>query len=217
MNFFKPRLEILPDSQRAILPQLAPARKLGFTLYGGTAIALRLGHRQSIDFDFFTERPLDKAALRKTLELLESSEVIQDEAETLSVLVGGVKVSFFGGLSFGRYGEVGVTLDEVLSVASLDDLLALKIKVLFQRSESKDYLDIAALLSADVSLERGLATATQMFRPDLSPAIALKALTYFEGGDLTELSEDCKRVILQAVRSVSELPVVTQLSPSLAG
>lgn len=52
-------MDILPMAQRRLWPQLGNAPKLGFVLYGGTAIALRLGHRDSVDFDFFSERPLD--------------------------------------------------------------------------------------------------------------------------------------------------------------
>ena len=53
MNSFQPNLEILPKSQQQLWQQLKPVSELGFVLYGGTAIALQLGHRQSIDFDFF--------------------------------------------------------------------------------------------------------------------------------------------------------------------
>lgn len=60
MNRFKPRLDVLPEAQRRLWLQLAQTPRLGFVLYGGTAIALRLGHRPSIDFDFFTDKPLDR-------------------------------------------------------------------------------------------------------------------------------------------------------------
>src|SRR6185295_15501668 len=50
---FDARLDILPAAQREIWPNLSPAPGLSFVLYGGTAIALFLGHRQSVDFDFF--------------------------------------------------------------------------------------------------------------------------------------------------------------------
>jgi len=49
-GIFKPRLEILPQAQRRLWPELNNAPDLGFSLYGGTAIALRLGHRDSIDY-----------------------------------------------------------------------------------------------------------------------------------------------------------------------
>lgn len=59
-GLFKPRMEILPSAQQRLWPELRPAAELGFALYGGTAIALRLGHRHSVDFDFFSEKPLDR-------------------------------------------------------------------------------------------------------------------------------------------------------------
>ena len=57
-NAFEPKLEILPESQRRLWPELVDVPK-SFTLYGGTAIALRLGHRQSVDFDFFGSEAFD--------------------------------------------------------------------------------------------------------------------------------------------------------------
>ena len=60
-ELFDPRLDILPAAQQEIWPQLAQARSLGFVLYGGTAVALHLGHRTSIDFDFFKAESLEKA------------------------------------------------------------------------------------------------------------------------------------------------------------
>ncbi len=65
---FVPCLDILPPAQRDLWPQLREASRMGFVLYGGTAIALRLGHRQSMDFDFFTERPFDQDRLIQRLE-----------------------------------------------------------------------------------------------------------------------------------------------------
>jgi hypothetical protein len=50
MNTFEPNLDTLPNAQRILLSSLRPLRQLGFVLYGGTAIALRLGHRESVDF-----------------------------------------------------------------------------------------------------------------------------------------------------------------------
>ena len=52
MNSFVPHMEIFLPSQQTVWSSLAPVRKAGFVLYGGTAVALRLGHRQSMDFDF---------------------------------------------------------------------------------------------------------------------------------------------------------------------
>src|SRR5215475_12554990 len=59
---FDPRLDILPDAQRELWPQLSAAPRLSFVLYGGTAVALHLGHRTSVDFDFVRSAPLDEAS-----------------------------------------------------------------------------------------------------------------------------------------------------------
>jgi len=215
-NQFTPRLDILPPDQIALWPQLHQTRDLGFVLYGGTAIALWLGHRQSVDFDFFSSDDLNKEELRRCLPFLAMSEVLQDAKNTLSVRTNeGVKVSFFGGLAFGRYGLTATTADEVLAVASLEDLLALKIKVIFERSEAKDYTDIAAMLKAGGSLAKGIAIAEEMFRPQLSPVIAVKALTYFQGGDLDFLSEGDKAVLIKEAALITQFPPVSKISGSL--
>ena len=64
---FKPRMDILPPAQRRLGPELRPITDHGFVLYGGTAIALRLGHRTSVDFDFFSDLPLDQKAVIASL------------------------------------------------------------------------------------------------------------------------------------------------------
>jgi hypothetical protein len=58
---------------------------MGFVLYGGAAIALQLGHRRSVDFDFFSTEPLDKEALRATFSFIHGAAILQDELNTLVV------------------------------------------------------------------------------------------------------------------------------------
>jgi hypothetical protein len=102
----KALLDILPSQQRRLWPELSQIPKY-FVLYGGTAIALRLGSRQSIDFDFFTERPLSADALLRDLPFLAGARLLQAEPNTATFSVrreGEIKVSFFGSLSFGRIG-----------------------------------------------------------------------------------------------------------------
>jgi len=179
---FKPCLNVLPPAQQRLWPALRNTRQLGFTLYGGTALALRLGHRQSVDFDFFSELPLDRDAIRAALPFVAQSTTLQDHGNTWVVLVpcddatlGQVKVSFFGTIAFGRVGEPDFTDDGVLQVASFDDLMATKVKVVLQRAEAKDYRDVAAMINAGVSLSRGLASARLLFGPNFQPSESLKA------------------------------------------
>src|SRR6185312_9222206 len=147
MKTFKPRYDILPEAQMGLWKELAFAAKSGFTLYGGTAIALRVGHRESVDFDFFSARPLDKRFIMKETSLLDNGEVIQDDRNTLTLSVnrggGTVTVSFFGDLVpkriAGRVSVPEMTSDGVIQAASLHDLFATKVKVMLDRAEAKDY------------------------------------------------------------------------------
>jgi len=221
---FKPHLERLPLGQQVIWPHLKPLAELGFVLYGGTAIALRIGHRVSVDFDFFSDQPLDRIALLESCPFFEGATVLQDHPNTLTVLVpvggvdgGQVKLSFFGSIDFGRVGEPGMTGDQVMWVASLNDLMATKVKTVLQRLEAKDYRDIAAMIEADVSLSGGLAAAREMYGSDFQPAESLKALTYFEGGDLHTLTEKEKSVIVATVGKINGLPQAGILSRELSG
>ena len=220
---FHPRMEILPPSQQRLWPALRTARDLGFVLYGGTAIALRLGHRPSVDFDFFSEQPLDRSAVRAALPFMDQATVLQDARDTLSVLVPygdaahtHVKVSFFGEIAVGRVGVPEVTADGVLMVASLADLMATKLKVVLQRAEVRDYRDIAAMLKAGASLPPGLAAAREIFGPGFQPSESLKALVYYGDGELHTLSESEKTTLVDAVSAVRELPTVAILSHRLA-
>src|SRR5882757_1331475 len=99
---FDPRLDVLPDAQKEIWPALAAVPRLSFVLYGGTAIALHLGHRQSVDFDFFRAEPLDKPEIRAAFAFLHNASILQDTPDTLVAITqmptGPVKVSFFGGI-----------------------------------------------------------------------------------------------------------------------
>jgi hypothetical protein len=212
-------LKSLPSEQKALWPHLAPAKDLGFTLYGGTAIALRLGHRFSVDFDFFTERPLDKDALLGAMPLLARAETLREDARTLLLSVvppqrkRPVKVSFFAELPLGRYGEPQLTEDGILRVASLDDLMATKLKVILDRVEKKDYDDLAAMIAKGQDVARGLGIARKMYA-GLNPEMALKALVYHK--DVPDLSARAKAILVKAAKSVDTVPDVPLASASLS-
>ncbi|MCX6936656.1 MAG: nucleotidyl transferase AbiEii/AbiGii toxin family protein [Verrucomicrobia bacterium] len=207
MKTFTPKFEILPTEQVALWPQLRPISELGFILYGGTSIALRLGHRRSVDFDFFTSGPVDRTQLRKVLPFLSTSQVLQDKGEAFEVITAkGVKVAFFGALDFGHLEEPERSEDGVVVAASLNDLMAHKLKVILQRSEAKDYQDIAALFRAGLSVAQGLASAEWLFHPAFPIQHSLRALTYFEDGDLERLNLRDRADLVAAAKTV-KLPL----------
>jgi Nucleotidyl transferase AbiEii toxin, Type IV TA system len=213
-----PRIDILPDAQKEIWASLSPAPRMSFVLYGGTAIALHLGHRQSVDFDFFRHTPLDKDEIRSTFAFFGRSTIVQDTRDTLMAIAqmpsGPVKISFFGGIGFGRVNEPVQTRDGTLLVASLEDLLATKLKATLDRAEARDYRDIAAMISAGVSLPIGLGAFKKMFKGE--PAEVLRAIGYFSDGDLPSLSTADRDLLRKARDRVREIPDVRVTPGSLA-
>ena len=196
---FIPRLDVLPEAQRALWPRLADVPD-SCVLYGGTGLALRLGHRASFDFDFFSSAAVDADALLD-LPLLAAAEVLQRAPATLTVSVtppGGmqpVRISFFGGIDIGRVGHPERTADGILQVASLLDLVGTKLKVLLDRVAAKDYLDLAAILRSGVPLPDGLGAAAALYGNHFPPLDAVKALAYFDEGDAANVDAATKRYL----------------------
>jgi len=213
---FTPNLSILPEPQRQLWAELKDTPK-SFVLYGGTALALRLGHRQSEDFDFFSNRPFQPSALRDSIPYLKHAEMTQFQDNTLTALVdrnGPVKLSFFGSLGIKRVQDPDIAEENGIQIASLLDLLASKLKTVQSRAAAKDYRDIAASFDAGLSLAEGLAAASAVYGKNFNGALSLKALTYFEDGDLPGLTPAIQKRLLAAATSVNlkELPLVAARS-----
>jgi hypothetical protein len=139
--------EVLPEEQTECLRVLAPvATALGFYLGGGTAVALHLGHRRSVDFDWFAGRfPGQPVDLHATLAAHGIDLVLTALAErTVYGTIAGVKVSFL---------EFRPELLEPLvewpalgcRLASCPDLAAMKLLAVAQRGTKKDFIDVHAL------------------------------------------------------------------------
>ena len=215
-----PRLNILPAPQRhlwAELSQIPP----GFVLYGGTALALRLAHRASEDFDFFSNQAFRPDDLERQIPFLAGTQRLQSSPNTLVSLVerdGPVKVSFFGGLSLKRVRDPEVVEGPGFRVASLLDLAATKVQVVQVRAETKDYLDLGRLLEEGIDLAEALGAARTVYGEAFNPLLSLKALSYFGDGDLRALPESLKSRLSGAVKKVesTSLPRFEPLPGGLA-
>ena len=212
MVSFAPNLSILPPPQLLLWPEL-DCTPDHFTLYGGTALAVRLGHRVSVDFDFFSSRPFDPDRLAGTLAYLQDAERVQVDSNTLTCRVdrgGPVLVSFFGGLGLGQVAARERPAGRTFHVASLLDLAGTKVAVVQKRAEMKDYLDIDALLQHGVDLPTMLAAGGVVYGQNFNPLIALKALSYFD--DVPKLPLEVRHRLLAAVAGVDpaqDLPSLT--------
>ena len=208
---FTPHLSILPEPQRRLWAELR-ATPRAFVLYGGTALALRLGHRQSVDYDFFSSQPFHAASLRDRVPYLKHAEMSQFQDNSLTAIVdrdGPVKVSFFGSLAMKRVQDPDVVEENGIQVASILDLLASKLNTIQMRAEAKDYRDIVAALGSGLNLADGLAAATAVFGKEFNGALSLKAMAFFKDGDLptlpTDLQDRLRRVATEV--NLKQLPI----------
>jgi hypothetical protein len=211
---FDPRLDILPPAQKRFWPELS-ATPEEFTLYGGTAIALRLGHRASVDFDFFASEPFQPGDLLHRIPYLSGAVVRRSSPDTLTVTIereGAVQVSFFGGIKHGQVEAAERARGPGIKVASLLDLSGYKVSVVQQRAELKDYVDVHTLLvKAQIPLGKMLAAAKVIYGKQFSPLVALKALAYHEDRALAELAPRMRGDLIAAIQGTDpqHLPELT--------
>lgn len=217
MQRFAPHLEILPAAQRRLWAELSAVPD-EFTLYGGTAIAVQLGHRTAVYFDFFGCREIDVIALERGLPFLARADIIQREKSTLTAIVdrgGPIRVSFVGLRTLPRMAPPLIADDNGLKVASLLDLAGTKALVAQVRAAAEDYTDMDALIhSGGIGLPFALAAAERLYGRTFNPEITLKALSYFGEGDVHELPSDLKYRLAQAVKDVDldRLPALAPLA-----
>ena len=214
MTTSKLHFDVLPISQRRLWDELIAVPGT-FVLYGGTAIALYLGHRESVDFDFFGSERFDPDDLYRTVPFLADSEVIQKSANTLTCLVdrgGDVLVSFFGVPDIVQI-EKPLIAGNGLKIASLVDLAGMKVSVIQKRAEAKDYIDIDAIIRDGViDLPLALAAGRRIYGRSFNPEITLKALSFFEDGNLNTLPQEVRGRLGRIVRAVDldRLPFIEQ-------
>ena len=209
-------VEILPPAQRTLWPELVHTPS-HFVLYGGTALALQLGHRESVDFDFFSKEDFTPSRLIKSISYL-TGNVISESVNTLDFEVVNdeqrVKCSFFGGLTLGQVLPPSVAPDNHIKIASTLDIFGMKCATVSQRNEVKDYIDIhACLTKLKMSLAEGIAAARAIYGSQYNPVVTLKALSYF--ADLRgNLSLGQKTDLLDAIRKtdIHKLPDVEAVS-----
>lgn len=163
MQKITPKLQILPAAQRELWPLLKEVPDY-YVLYGGTAVALRYGHRESVDFDFFTHRQdIDiKTEIEKMPSLKEricvKPRLYANQADYVLAFESG-EVNFTvlnqADIVPGSINSPSRTCDNRIKIASPLDLMATKLFALHHRSTAKDYFDLAELISRGVSLQDG--------------------------------------------------------------
>jgi hypothetical protein len=173
---------ILDEERRQFLPALEVGRAEGFYLAGGTALALQIGHRDSVDFDFFKPDGFDTARLFERLkeEFSSSSLVkVQDERNTLGLIVSeSIKLSF---MSYPYDMLRPLVAADHLDLADIVDIGCMKLSAITGRGTMKDYVDLYFILQR-IPMHELLALCALKL-PTLDRALIMKALVYFDDLD----------------------------------
>jgi len=169
--------DILDKSRKKIMLLFKDLSKQ-FYLAGGTALALQLGHRDSHDFDFFTQKEFDAEKLFIKLQSIFSSyklKKIQEEKNTLTILVDSkIKMSFF----YYPYKLIKKPVKtENFILASIEDIGCMKLQAIVSRAIAKDYVDLYFILKR-IKLGKLLDYLKKKL-PQLEIMLALKGLVYF--------------------------------------
>jgi len=174
--------EILNKPQKQFLPKLSFLRALGAYLAGGTALALQIGHRNSIDFDFYTPKHFRSGTLEKLIKknLPECRvKILRDTNDTFEAILNSqVRLSLF-------YYDYKLLKNPVIAenipIISLEDIAAMKLIAISQRGKRRDFVDFYYLLK--IFDLRQIMQATEKKYPAFDIYHGLKGLLYFKDAD----------------------------------
>src|SRR3989338_8007834 len=170
--------EILSPEQSALL-NILKLFSGDFGLVGGTAIALHLGHRESIDYDLFTfDEFINQKIRRKILGAIKINSVIRDEAGQLTLVINGVRFTFFQFPYKINYSE---SFDDVVKIPDMLTLAAMKAYALGRRAKWKDYVDLYFILKNHHSVSDINKKAKEVFGNEFNEKLFRSQLCYFEG------------------------------------
>lgn len=175
-------LECVPERAQQLAARLFPVlTRFDFVLAGGTGLALQLGHRVSVDFDFFAAPDKFPRLLKEQLAGTAGAvQVVQERQDTLDVLLDGIKCSFFS------YPYPFSAFDEryrAIPLACVLDIAAMKLIAVAQRGARKDFIDLYVVLQQH-GFDSVFANACRRFGPrSMNPLQIGKSLVYFSDAE----------------------------------
>ena len=176
--------EVLSEKQLELLP-LIKQFSSEYYLVGGTAIALHIGHRRSIDFDLFTNKNLKRRSIKKIIE--ESKYPVQDilyeNHEQMHLIVNSVKMTFF---NFPTTMSSPIDFEGIIRIPTLLDLSAMKAYALGGRAKWKDYVDLYFIMKGQYTLKEISKRAKEIFKTFFNEKLFREQLSYFKDIDYSE-------------------------------
>lgn len=174
-----------------------------YYLAGGTSIALLLGHRESIDLDYFIQKDIDTNTLKRTIKEIWSNVIFTyEEKNTLWCDIEGVKVSF---ISRKDMLIEPVIVEDVFRLASLSDSVVMKLNALCSREEYKDYYDIATLSKvSDVRTWVMLWNKVYSESDPISFIVSLSFVSHIEEVSLKAGNKYSNKEVIRIVTAISK-------------
>jgi hypothetical protein len=174
---------ILTEKQNELLPYLKVFKRK-FYLVDGTAIALHLGHRRSIDFDLFCKTDVNKKDIRKKLGAFPFKIVkLSEDTDQIHFVINDIKVTFF---NYPYEIEHPVSLGQYFSLPTLLSLASMKAYALGRRAKWKDYVDLYFILRAHYSVEEISKEAIKNFGQFYSEKLFREQLAFHKDINYTE-------------------------------
>ncbi|KKS32721.1 MAG: hypothetical protein UU93_C0005G0029 [Candidatus Amesbacteria bacterium GW2011_GWA2_42_12] len=174
--------EILSSKQKPLL-SLVKTFSSKFCLIGGTAVALQLGHRRSIDFDLMTFSELKTNDIRNQIgKNYQIETVLIDETNEFTIVINGVKFTF---LKYPFDIHPDIDFKEIIKMPSLLTLGAMKAYALGRRAKWKDYVDLYFIINS-FTLKDLIDEANTIFGNEFNEKLFREQLAYFEDIDYTE-------------------------------
>lgn len=175
--------EILDSHQVELLPYIKNFQRT-FYLAGGTAIALHIGHRRSLDFDLFTSSALVKYRIKNKLNQVPFKQIlIFEDYDQLHVQINSVKLTFF---SFPYIVRHPLKVDSFISMPTLLSLASMKAFALGRRSKWKDYVDLFFILKNHFSIKEISKEAERNFPSQFSEKLFREQLAFHKDIDYSE-------------------------------
>ena len=178
-----------------------------FYLSGGTGLSLQLGHRESEDLDFFTQKDFDPTTIQSQLAELGKLESFEIEKGTLNAYLGGVKLQF---LYYPYQLIEPVVTWNSLTLSSILDIACTKIQTIGMRGSKKDFVDLHFLLRKYSLSDLFDSLAKKYPNTDYNLTHLLKSLTYFVDADVQPMPrlhqdviwKDLKKSLIKQVQTI---------------
>lgn len=171
--------DILDAPRKKLLPHLAFAKTYGFYLAGGTGLALQLGHRTSIDFDFFSGKKFEEGEFEKALyDNIKNFKVERKGWQTFIGQASKIDISFF---YYDHPLLEPLIKTEYLNILPVPDIAAMKLIALTDRGVRRDFLDLY-VVAKEHGLDKIFRWTSKKF-PHYDLHFCIKALTYFEDAE----------------------------------